>query len=76
MQLATAMKNTSVLAEEMGRDHHKWSELQDKPAGNTKESSKWRKCSLPDPSEAVEKRAAKLEQLYNDSVQHIQVTLH
>ena len=64
----------------MDRDRKKAFELQGKldrlkkgPVPKGKEKKKQRKFSLPDPSEAVEKRAAKLEALYDDAMTEIQV---
>ena len=59
------------MAEEMDKDRKKAFELQVKL---NKLSDKRRKASLPDPTEALEKKAAKLEELYNDSIQRVQVT--
>ena len=83
MQLEAAMSNTTVVVEEIEKESKKAFELQHKlekvikgSLKHTKCRRKWRKSSLPDPSIAIEKRAAKLEELYNDSVQEIQVTMH
>ena len=70
----------SVIAEEMEKDRTKAFALQNKLEEVTRgavKNKEWKrkrtKPTLPDLSEALEKRAAKLEQLYNDSVQEIQV---
>ena len=64
----------SVIADEMDKDRKKAFELQsklDKVKG--KEGNKERKVSLPDPSEAIEKKAAKLESLYDNAMTELQV---
>ena len=79
MQLDAAVKSLSVMAEEMDKDRKRTVKLQGKldksKKGPTKskEGKKGRKVSMPDPSEAIEKRAAKLEELLDGTLQEIQV---
>ena len=70
------------MAEEMERDRKKAFELQGKLEKSKKETEKHtkkakeaRKVRLPDQSEPVDKRAAKLEELLKDALEDIQVCI-
>ena len=62
-----------VMAEEMIKEHKEVVRLKNK--SKTKDRKHGRKSahSLPDPSEAIEKRAAKYEELFEKASQEIQV---
>ena len=61
-----------VMAEEMSKEHKEVVRVKNK--SKTKRANK-SAHSLPDPSEAIEKRAAKYEELYDTALQEIQVSV-
>ena len=75
VQASAALVSMGVMAEEMSKERKEVVRLKNK--SKTKDGKHGKKSdhtySLPDPSEAIEKRAAKYEELYDKALQEIQV---
>ena len=73
VQASAALVSMGVMAEEMSKERKEVVKLKNK--SKAKDGKRGRKSahSLPDPSEAVEERAAKLEERYDKALQEMQV---
>ena len=73
MQASAALVSMGVMAEEMSKERKEVVRLKNKSKTKDGKHGKKSAHSLPDPSEAIEKRAAKYEDLYDKALQEIQV---
>ena len=73
MQASAALVSMSVMAEEMSKERKEIVRLKNKSKTKDMKCGKESAHSLPDPSEAIEKRAAKYEELYDKALLEIQV---
>ena len=72
-QASAALVSMGVMAEEISKERKEVAKLKNKSKAKDR---KWRResaHSLPDPSEAIEKRAAQLEELYDKALEEIKV---
>ena len=63
----------NVMAEEMSKERKEIVRLKNKSKTKDRKCGKESAHNSPDPSEAIEKRAAKYEELYDKALQEIQV---